>query len=308
MKRLFKIAVAIIILSLTFGNVSAQNKVQLQTVGKGAIVEEAKKPKPQKPKKEKVHTEFSRVKGFYLRPEIGGGFYFGEKDYHSYIPGFGGMATLDFGYQITPRISAGIGIGYQFCKGSYSYNYYEYNSDNHTRNTKQSYKAINAVPLYADVRFYLSENECQPFFDLKLGYVFGASNPVVSVSRNFLSTGNPYLEGTGDTYLYGIWDSWNQYDEKAAMNGFYGSLSFGIAIRNFGIGIEADLLRWVYQSDKSYHKEIRPNGMPEWEYQQSISGRNEVRPILSSGEYAQFHGMVALKLEYNVPIIPKKKK
>lgn len=308
MKRTFRIAIAIIILSLTFGNAYGQNKVQLQTVWKGAVIEEVKKPKPQKPKKEKVQTEFTRVKGFYLRPEIGGGIYFGEKNGNSYVPGAGGMATLDFGYQITPAVSAGIGIGYQFCKGSYSYNYYEYNGDHSQRSAKQSYKAINSIPLYADARVYLSDTKCQPYFDLKLGYIIGVSDPVVSVSRSYISTGNPYSSGSGDNYWYGEWDSWNQYDNKASMSGFYGALSFGLSIRNFGIGIEADLMRWVFQSDKNYHKEFRHNGLPDWEYDQVIAGNNVVEPVLTSGEYPQYHGMVALKLEYNIPLISKKKK
>lgn len=303
MKKLFKITIAIIILSLSFGNVYAQ-EVQLKTASKGEVVEEIK---PAKPKKEKVKTEFTREKGFYLRPEIGGGIYFGDKDGVLSMPGFGGMVTLDFGYQITRRISAGIGIGYQFAKGNYSYNYYEYNNDYQPHQAKKSYKAINSVPIYADVRFYLSETKCQPYFDFKLGYMIGANEPVVDISRTFTSVGNSYEE-TGSSYWYGVWDSWNQYDEKAKMSGFYGAVSFGLSIRNFGIGIEADLVRWAYQSDKTKHKEFRPNGLPEWEYEQSVANRNIVTPMMSSNEYYQYYGMVSLKLEYNIPLIIKNKK
>ena len=307
MKRVLNTIIALMVMSLISGNVFAQT-VKLQTVRKGEVVEEARKPKPKKVKPEKEKTEFSRAKGLYLRPEIGGGLYFGNKDGNSFVPGAGGMITLDFGYQITPALSAGIGIGYQFAMGNYSYNYYEYNQDTHLREAKQTYKPLSSIPLYADFRVYLSDTKCQPYFDLKLGYIIGVTSQVVSSRRNYISTGNWYTDGSGANQWGGVWDSWNQYDDYAKMSGFYGALSFGLAIRNFGIGIEADLLRWTYESQKVFHKEFRHNGLPDWEYDQVVAGRNETQPGLSSGEYYRNHGMVSLKLEYNIPITPKKSK
>lgn len=303
MKKFINITIIIIALSLISGNVFSQN-VQLKVAKKGEIVE---KVKPQKPKKEKVKTDFTREKGVYIRPAIGAGVILGNNNGHIYSPGFTGIVDLNIGYQVLPSLAIGIGIGYQFATGQYSYSYYKYNNDENLREASGIIKPYHSIPIYANLRWYMTDTKVQPFLDLKLGYLIGVKNSLVNVSRNYVDVGVPEGSGSGSSYFFGVWDSWNQYDDYAKMQGFHGALALGFSVKNgFGLCLEASMLNIVYESQKVYHKEYRTNGMPEWEYEQSISKKNQEKSVSTSAPYAKLHGMLSLKLEYNIPIIKKK--
>lgn len=306
MKRYFTIFAMIVALSLVCESAFSQ-KIELKTVGKGEMVAGLKKVKPQKPQKEKKpKTEFSREKGVYLRPELEGGVYLGNRNGYTYLPGIGGAFSLNIGYQVAPAFAVGIGVGYQIAApGNMRYPYYLSNHDSDVRYKTQSSSPLQALPVYANIRFYMSNTKCQPFFDLKVGGIIGLKSSLVSIDRNFATVGNEYYDATNE--WYGIWDTWHQYDETAKMQGFYGTLTFGFTVRNFGIGLEASLMQWSYESEKSLHKEFRPNGIPEWEYEQTVSKMNETTHELSSGVYRKIRGMVALKLEYTIPFKKKSK-
>ena len=153
----------------------------------------------------------------------------------------------------------------------------------------------------------MTETKVQPYLDVRLGYLIGIKRALVDVSRTYLETGMPYEGGTGNSYYSGVWDSWNQYDDYAKMQGFHGALAIGFSVKNgFGMCLEASLVRIVFESEKVYHKEIRTNGMPDWEYEELLSSKNQTKSLSSSAPYAKLNGMVSLKLEYNIPITKKK--
>ncbi|MBO6051495.1 MAG: outer membrane beta-barrel protein [Bacteroidales bacterium] len=305
MKRIFNTIVIIIALSLISSSVFSQN-VQLQVAQKGEVVEAVKK-KPEKPKKEKIKTDFTREKGFYLRPEIGVGGMLGNRNGNIYSPGVVGMIGLNFGYQVNHSLAVGIGLGYHMAMGQYSYWTYEYNNDmNMTRKTTVT-KPFQSLPIYANLRWYITDTKVQPYLDIRLGYLIGIKRALVDVSRTYLETGMPYSGGTGTSYYSGVWDSWNQYDDYAKMQGFHGTLAIGFSVKNgFGMCLEASLVRIVFESEKVYHKEIRTNGMPDWEYEDLLSNKNQTKSLSTSAPYAKLNGMVSLKLEYNIPITKKK--
>lgn len=304
MKRIINITISIIVLSLISSSVFSQN-VQLQVAKKGEVVEAVKK-KPQKPKKEK--TDFTREKAVYIRPEIGAGVLLGNRNGHTYSPGFTGLVGLNIGYQVLPSLAVGLGVGYQFAIGKYSYPYYNYNEEDFMTEASRTTKPYQSLPIYANVRWYMTETKVQPYLDLKLGYLIGVKKALVDVTRNYDDVGVPESSGSGANYFYGVWDSWNQYDDYAKMQGFHGALAVGFSVKNhFGMCIEASLVNIVYESEKVYHKEYRTNGMPEWEYEQVVSKKNTTKQLSSSQNYSKLHGMLSLKLEYNIPIIKKNK-
>lgn len=85
--------------------------------------------------------------------------------------------TTTHGYQITPHIFVGAGIGFNYV--------------NNTDNTGSPYSTPNdyMIPFYADFRATLLNNKITPYFDLKLGghakYIDGIgyyANPSIGVS------------------------------------------------------------------------------------------------------------------------------
>lgn len=291
----------IVALSLVCGSAYSQ-KIELKTVGKGEMAAGQKKVKPQKEKKPK--TEFSREKGFFLRPELGGGVYLGNRDGYTYLPGAGGSFALNFGYQFAPSFAMGVGVGYQFAMtGNVRYPYYLTIYDTDLMYTTQSSAPMHSLPVYANLRLYMSDTKCQPFLDLKVGGIIGLKSSLVSIDRSYVSVGNAFYEQ--ESQWYGVWDSWHQYDETAKMQGFYGTVTLGFTVRNFGIGLEAGLMQWSYESEKTLRKEFRHNGLPDWEYEQTVSKRNTSEHELSSGVYRKMQGMVSLKLEYTIPFKKK---
>lgn len=300
MKKIINITIIIIALSLISGNVFSQN-VQLKVAKKGEVVEKVK------PKKEKVKTDFTRERGVYIRPAIGAGVILGNNNGHVYSPGFTGIVDLNIGYQVLPSLAVGLGIGYQFATGQYSYSYYKYNNDMNMSEATNIIKPYHSIPIYANLRWYMTDTKVQPYLDLKLGYLIGVKSSLVKVSRSYVDIGVPEGSGSGSNYFYGEWDSWNQYDDYAKMQGFHGALAIGFSVKNgFGLCLEATMVNIVYESNKVYHKEYRKNNMPEWEYEQLLKNRNQEKSVSSSAPYAKLHGMLSLKLEYNIPIIKKK--
>jgi hypothetical protein len=302
MKRKLNITVIIIILSFFSGSVFSQN-IQQQTASHGELVE-VLKPKKEKPKKEKVISDFTREKGVYIRPEIGVGGMLGNRYGNLYSPGGAGLVDVNVGYQLLPSLAIGGGIGFHFAMGRYTEWYYEYNEDMGASRHSVVTKPYCSIPIYANLRWYMTNTKVQPYLDIKLGYLIGVKSALVDVSRTYTEVGVPATTTSGS--YSGVRDTWYQYDDYAKMQGFHGTLAIGFSVKNgFGMCLEASMVRMVYNSEKTLHKEFRTNGMPEWEYDEVVGKSNSTTSVSHSDNYAKMHGMIALKLEYNIPISKK---
>ncbi len=303
MKSIRMIVIAVVMLSLAGGNAWSQD-LNRRTTRQWDVMEVAAQPKPKKEKKAKTPSEFSRKKGIYLRPEVGGGLFLTDDENGDlFSPGFGAYAAVVANYQLTPMISAGLGVGYMCAWGSYSYSFYRYNNDIDRTSITTKYDPIAAVPVFANARLYLSGGKCQPFFDVKLGFMVGLNSSTVDVTRRYTSIGNPFTTTLSDgSSYYGATDTWNQYDDVAKLSGIYGGLAFGLSFRNFAVGIEADMVNWVYNQSKSQHVEVRPNGLPDWEYQSGLATHNTVTALGGSGDENKSRTLLSFRLDYNIPV------
>lgn len=292
MKKIFRISILLTLTALMCLNVNAQ-QVETVTVRHGEVGDiEIPKPKKVKPAK----TEFSREKGLLLRIDLGAQAILNQ-DFNA--AGWNAFATV--GYQLSPMISVGAGIGYFMNFTHYSKAYYLYNNDYNISHKHITTKPINSLPIYLNARVHFTQNRCQPFLDLKLGYMAGLNTVVTDCSVRYTSTGNYYANGTGASFWDGFWDSWHQYDTYSKMRGFYASLAFGLSIENFDICIEASPVWWLLHQEKVYHKEFRPNGLPDWEYEQTVAQRNTTQSLMKSENYHSLTGLIGLKIAYTIP-------
>lgn len=281
------------LMSFVCFNINAQ-QVETMTARFGEVVNV---------KKQKDNNSFTRDAGIFTRIGLGGSLLVEKKDgdKHMSLSAAGWNATAVVGYQYTQKVSFGAGIGYYMQFANYSQNYYAYNNDVHMKGNSITSLPINSLPIFLNARIHLSEGSCRPFFDIKLGYMIGLNRAVTDCQRIFTKTGVIHEEGTGDNYWYGVYDEWNQYDTYSKMQGFYGVLAFGLSFNNFDLGLEISPITWKQDFEKVYHKEFRKNGLPDWEYAQTLGKYTETKELSGdSGKkrYFQF----GLKIAYTIPI------
>lgn len=304
MKKINIITIAVILLSLAGGNAYSQN-LRVRSNSKWDIVEITK---PKKEKEKKPKAEFSRKEGVYLRPEVAVGLFSGKNEEGSTtIFAHGGYANLNVNYQVKPFLTAGIGVGYQTALGSYSYNYYKFNGDSYPKDITTEFDPLKAIPVYANARLYLGTGKCQPYFDFKVGYSIPLNSSTVDIYRSYITTGvTQYVPQNDGTSIYCIQDTWNQYDKNASISGLFGAVGFGFSAKDFAFGIEADFLNWVYNTKKTRHTELRPNGMPQWEYESTLASHNVTTDLMNSGNENEARTMISFKIDYNIPILIRK--
>ena len=138
-----------------------------------------------------------RKTGFVIRPEIGFGYDDGFNTFYYAV-------QVDFGYQITPCIYVGGGLGSDIGTRK-RYDYYS-----------GYYGRVFGAPLYADFRWYWFKGESSPFLEVNTGacFVSGYYNdricflftPSIGFDiKNFdIKVGSPDFEGIVFTLGYNI--------------------------------------------------------------------------------------------------------
>lgn len=297
MKNLFKTSILVTLMSFVCFNLNAQ-QVETKTARLGEVVN----VNVEKPKED---NSFTRDAEIFTRIGLGGNVLFGKKDgdKHMSLGAAGWNATAVVGYQYTQKISFGAGFGYYMQFANYTQNYYAYNNDNHTEENSITSLSVNSLPIFLNARIHLSEGSCQPFVDVKLGYMIGLNRVVTDCQRIFTKVGETDQGGTGDDYWYGVYDEWNQYDTYSKMQGFYGVLTLGLSFKNFDLGLEISPITWKQEFEKVHHKEFRQNGLPDWEYGQTLGQHNETQELSSSDSEKKKYLQFGLKIAYTIPII-----
>jgi len=144
---------------------------------------------------EKGHLFFSgRRMSFVIRPESTVGY--GFKSESLLI-----KPTLTLGCQFNPYFFLGVGSGWNYIPDS------------------GWGKQLMSLPIYGNLRAYLGDKVCTPFFDLKVGYNY----PLKEYQR--------YYERPDE---YG-----NYYENLISLKGLDANITFGLEIKHFDIGFTA---------------------------------------------------------------------
>lgn len=281
-------------------NLNAQ-QVETKTARFGEIVN-VEAPKKEAPKKE---NPFSRDAKIFVRIALGGDILLDKKNSEKLISFSGAAAgwnaTAVVGYQLTQKFSFGAGTGCYVQFAKYRQDYYAYNDDYYPRENYVTSPSLNSLPLFLNARIHLSEGSCQPFIDVKLGYMLGLNSVITDCKRTFINEHVSHGETIGDEYWYGVYDEWYQYDTYSKMQGFYGALTLGLSFKNFDLGFEIKPTTWKQNFEKVYHKEFRQNGLPDWEYEQTLQKHNKIE-YKSGGSESKSFLQFGLKIAYTMPI------